>query len=85
MGLFQLRIISGYLKLSVVWLVARKKDWTKCSKYINNNTLIILVSIVDIIGGPIWPINEHENLPTDNERGICMSSKKYNQSGSASR
>jgi hypothetical protein len=50
MGLFRLRIISGHLNLSVLWLVVRKRDWTKCSKYINNNTLIILISIVNIIG-----------------------------------
>jgi hypothetical protein len=31
------------------------------------NMLIILDSILNLIGGPILPLNEHENLYFDNE------------------
>ena len=30
---------------------------------------------------PIWLVNEHENLHFDNEQGIHMNSKTYEESG----
>ena len=45
------------------------------------NLLAILDAIVNIIGGPVWTLNDSENLHFDNENDMHMSSKKYEKSG----
>jgi hypothetical protein len=45
------------------------------------NMLVILSSIVNMVGGFVWPLNGHGNLYFDNEWDIHMSFKFYVASG----
>jgi hypothetical protein len=45
------------------------------------NVLPIRGSMVNMIRGPIWPLNEHENPHFDKESDIHMSSKVYEPNG----
>ena len=40
----------------------------------------IMGSIVNIIGGTMWPLNEHENLHFGNELDIHAKCKNYEES-----
>ena len=45
----------------------KKDTCLKESEEHAQNVEIILSSMVNMIGEPIWPINKHENLHFDNE------------------
>ena len=45
------------------------------------NTIAILGSIVNIIGGLVRPFNEHKNLHFDNKWNLHMSSKYLKKIG----
>ena len=56
----------------------------KCLKEIKlyaHNMITNLDSIVNIIGEPIWPFDEHKNPHFDNEYDIHMSSENYEEGG----
>lgn len=56
-----------------MWLGANKNRHQKGIMYLKEielrfqNILTILGSILNIIGGTIWPLNEYDNLHFDNE------------------
>ena len=62
-----------------------KYDLGLCyDKGILASTLVLLTILgpwVKMIGGPIWPLNECENLHFENEWDIHMSSKNYEENG----
>ena len=44
------------------------RDWTNYASHLSS-------VVVNMIGGPIWPLDDHNNLHFDNEQDIHMSSK----------
>ena len=43
--------------------------------------MLTIGSIVNIVGGPIWPLREHKNLHLDNKTNIHKSFEDYEANG----
>ena len=77
-------IVEWYVAMSRCESTKEHQKHIMCSKEIGlhaHNMLTILSSIVNMMEGPIWPVNEQGNLHFDNKWDFHMSFDNYEANG----